>query len=90
MVQIDAKLAQQLVDYGKKMYREGLVTGTGGNISVRVPGENAFLITPSGMPYEEITIDDIVMLDMEGRQIAGKRRPSIEKNMHRMILAMRP
>jgi L-fuculose-phosphate aldolase len=87
---INKELAQLLVDYGKKMYREGLVTGTGGNISLRVPGENAFLISPSGMPYEEITVDDIVMMDMEGNQIAGKRRPSVEKNMHRMILAMRP
>jgi len=90
MVQVYKELAQQIVDYGKRMYKEGLVSGTGGNISVRIPGENAFLISPSGMPYEQITIDDIVMLDMDGKQIAGKRRPSIEKNMHRMILVMRP
>ncbi|MGB3964423.1 MAG: class II aldolase/adducin family protein, partial [Tepidanaerobacteraceae bacterium] len=63
MSKINKELAQLLVDYGKKMYREGLVTGTGGNISLRVPGENAFLISPSGMPYEEITVDDIVMMD---------------------------
>lgn len=90
MKQINKELAQQIVDYGKKMYRAGLVTGTGGNISLRVPGEDAYLISPSGMPYEEITADDIVMMDMDGNQIGGKRRPSVEKNMHRNILKMRP
>jgi L-fuculose-phosphate aldolase len=90
MKEINKELAQQIVDFGQKMFRAGLVTGTGGNISLRIPGENAFLISPSGMPYEEITADDIVMLDMEGNQIGGKRRPSVEKNMHRMILKARP
>ena len=79
MKEINKELAQQIVDFGQKMFRAGLVTGTGGNISLRIPGENAFLISPSGMPYEEITADDIVMLDMEGNQIGGKRRPSVEK-----------
>ncbi|HHY10614.1 MAG TPA: class II aldolase/adducin family protein [Firmicutes bacterium] len=90
MKKINTELAQQVVDYGKKMFRAGLVTGTGGNISVRVPGENAYLISPSGMPYEEVTVDDIVMIDFEGNQIGGKRRPSVEKNMHRLILKNRP
>lgn len=90
MKEINKELAQQIADYGKKMFRAGLVTGTGGNISLRVPGEDAYLISPSGMPYEEITADDIVMMDMDGNQIGGKRRPSVEKNMHRMILKMRP
>jgi len=90
MEQIDKELAQQIVDYGKRMFSAGLVTGTGGNISIRVPGKNAFLISPSGIPYEEITVDDIVMMDMEGKQIGGKRRPSVERNMHKRILTMRP
>lgn len=90
MREINRELAQQIVDYGKRMFRAGFVTGTGGNISIRIPGEDAFLISPSGMPYEEITVDDIVMMDMNGEQIAGKRRPSVEKEMHRMILKMRP
>lgn len=90
MKEINKELAQQIVDYGVKMLRAGFVTGTGGNISIRVPGEDAFLISPSGMPYEQITVDDIVMIDMDGNVIGGKRKPSVEQNMHRLILKNRP
>ena len=84
------ELAQQIIDYGVKMLKAGYVTGTGGNISVRVPGEEAYLISPSGMPYEELTVDDIVMINFAGEIIAGKRKPSVEQNMHRLILKNRP
>lgn len=84
------KLAQEIVDYGVKMLKAGFVTGTGGNISVRVPGDDAYLISPSGIPYEEITADDVVLIDFDGKIIAGKRRPSVEQNMHRLILKNRP
>ena len=90
MKEINKELAQQVVDYGVKMLRAGFVTGTGGNISIRVPGEDAFLISPSGMPYEQINVDDIVMIDMDGNVIGGKRKPSVEQNMHRLILKNRP
>ena len=55
MKEINMELAQMVADYGRKMLHAGFVTGTGGNISVRVPGEDAYLISPSGMPYDEIT-----------------------------------
>lgn len=90
MKEINMELAQMVADYGRKMLHAGFVTGTGGNISVRVPGEDAYLISPSGMPYDEITAEDIVMIDMQGNIIGGKRKPSVEQNMHRLILKNRP
>lgn len=86
---INKELAQQVVDFGVKMVKEGLVTGTGGNISVRVPGEEAFLLTPSGMPYEQVTVADIVKVNFEGEKIEGKRRASVERNLHRYIYKQR-
>lgn len=80
----------EIIEYGKKLVKSGLVTGTGGNISVRVPGREAFLITPSGIPYHEIEEQDLVLLDLEGNQLAGSRRPSIEQHLHCLIYRARP
>lgn len=89
-MEINKKLGQQIVDCGVKMLRKGFVTGTGGNISVRVPGADAFMITPSGVPYEDIRVEDLVILDFDGNQIGGTKRASVERNMHRLIYKARP
>ncbi|MBW2600074.1 MAG: class II aldolase/adducin family protein [Deltaproteobacteria bacterium] len=64
--------------------------GTGGNVSVRIKGENAFAITPSGMPYKNLTSDDICILDFEKNQIEGTHAPSMESGMHVAIYKRRP
>lgn len=81
-------LKQEIIKYGNLLLAKGLVTGTGGNISVRTPA-GTILITPSGIPYEEITPEDIPEMDLEGNIISGTRIPSIEKNMHRAIYLAR-
>ena len=83
------KLAADLIRYGNLLVSRGLVTGTGGNISARVPGQDAFLITPSGIPYLEIQADDMVQVSLSGRKLAGKRKPSIEQHLHRLIYRAR-
>lgn len=70
------------------LVKKGLIQGTGGNISVRT--ERGFLITPSGMDYDELVPDDIVEMDLNGAVIEGERTPSIERLMHLTILKMRP
>ncbi len=84
------QIKKEMIRYGNLLIEKGLVTGTGGNISVRVPGKDAFLITPSGIPYPEIKLEDIVMMDFDGNKLAGERNPSIERNMHRSIFIARP
>ncbi|MGE5592853.1 MAG: class II aldolase/adducin family protein [Betaproteobacteria bacterium] len=83
-------LKRQIVEAGIHMIRTGLVYGTGGNISARLPGTDYFYITPSGMAYESLTPDDIVGVDFDGRVVDGTRRPSIEHMMHATILRARP
>jgi len=73
-----------LVEYGRKMLESNMVSGTAGNLSVRVD-EKLFAITPSGMPYHELEPEDIPILDMEGRVVEGKRKPSIEFKLHMEI-----
>ncbi|MGE5574283.1 MAG: class II aldolase/adducin family protein [Bacteroidota bacterium] len=81
---------QQIVEAGVHMIRTGLVYGTGGNISARLPGMDHFYITPSGMAYESLKPEDIVGVDYDGHVVEGARRPSIEHMMHAAILRARP
>ena len=71
------------------MLGSDLTIETWGNISVRSEtGE--ICITPSGMPYQEITPSDLVFLDAEGNVTEGNRIPSIETQMHVLIYQNRP
>jgi L-fuculose-phosphate aldolase len=70
------------------MLRMGLVEGTAGNVSAR---EGELLhITPAGLPYEEITVDDLVTLALDGSVVAGDREPSSERRVHLAVYAARP
>ena len=64
--------------------------GSGGNVSVRIEGENAFAITPSGIPYHGMFPDDICILDFDQNQIEGARAPSMESVMHISVYKRRP
>ena len=76
---------KQLVAYGKKMLDEKLTTGTGGNLSIFIREDNVMLITPSGIPYNETTEEDIVLMTLEGVVLEGSRKPSSEYDMHRVF-----
>lgn len=83
--------AKEQVLWGcKTMCERGYVLGTAGNISARVEGEDLFVITPTSLPYNELTMDDLVVADMQGNIVEGIRKPSIEFTMHRNILCKRP
>ncbi|HPF19707.1 MAG TPA: class II aldolase/adducin family protein [Syntrophomonas sp.] len=84
------KERKQVLDVAQKIYREKMVPGTWGNVSLRVKGQPLLLITPSGMAYESMTIDDIVLLDLEGEVVEGGRVPSIEKHLHAQVYKKRP
>ena len=66
----------------------GLGVGSAGNVSVRVPG--GLLITPSSVPYAELSPVDMVQLNLEGEVISGRLAPSSEWRFHCDILARRP
>ncbi|MDQ6702936.1 MAG: class II aldolase/adducin family protein, partial [Pseudomonadota bacterium] len=68
------------------MNTNGINQGTAGNISVR--WENGLLITPSGLPYDEMKIDDIVFMNMDG-SYEHRLAASSEWRFHRDILQQR-
>ncbi|WP_404546159.1 class II aldolase/adducin family protein [Dyella jejuensis] len=87
LVNMDLTLREQIVTYGLKLAPSGLSQGTSGNLSVR--SGDGFLISPSGMPYEEIGPEDVVQVALDG-SYRHRLRPSSEWRFHRDIYAARP
>ena len=63
----------------------GLVDLTFGNVSVADPGRRVFAIKPSGVDYDKLAADDIVVLDFDGNVVEGKLRPSSDTPTHRCL-----
>ncbi|MFD0714176.1 class II aldolase/adducin family protein [Paenibacillus sp. GCM10027626] len=77
---------EQLVYFSKKLYSLGLVSGTSGNISFRDAEKATMWITPSALPYDVMTVEDLVEIDLAtGETVTGHRKPSSEKPMHQSI-----
>jgi len=86
----DMNYKQIIVDAGNRMLKSGLTVGTWGNISVRNPENGLIYLTPSGMPYDIITEDDVVVMNSAMEVVDGKCKPTIEFCMHIGILNARP
>ncbi len=71
----------------KEMLRTNLVEGTAGNLGARLPDGNAVL-TPSSLDYMEMTLDDLVVTDLDGNVLEGERGPTTEKALHLSALRM--
>lgn len=76
---------QQVIRYCQELTKRNLVKGTGGNISIYNPQEQLFAISPSGMEYETLRPEDIVVMDLQGEVVEGERKPSSEYEMHRLL-----
>lgn len=71
---------EALVATARRTVSDGLVVGTSGNVSVRVG--DTVLVTPSGVPYDRLTPDDVTGVDLGGRQVLGTLIPTSELPMH--------
>ena len=74
---------EALVATARRTVADGLVVGTSGNVSVRVG--DTVLVTPSGVPYDRLTPDDVTGVDLDGRQVLGTLVPTSELPMHLAI-----
>jgi L-fuculose-phosphate aldolase len=73
----------------KRMLASGLVEGTSGNISGRIAPE-LVCVTPSSVAYETMTLEDLVVLDLDGAVVEGARSPTTEKDLHLAVLRRYP
>lgn len=80
---------QLIVESGIKMLQGGYTVETWGNISYRDPETQRVYITPSGMDYATLEEEDVVVVDLQGNILEGKRRPSIETGLHCAIYRAR-
>ena len=70
-----SEIKKEIIEAGVMLDRYELVSLTCGNLSVRMPtGE--ILVTPSGMMYEKMAEDDMIVMDLDGNVIEGARKPS--------------
>jgi L-ribulose-5-phosphate 4-epimerase len=68
----------------------GSKRGSGGNVSVRIDGGNLMAITPSSVQYNELSAQDICVVNFDISVIEGGLKPSMEAGMHSIIYKMRP
>lgn len=83
------KERELIVEYGKKLITSGLTKGTGGNISIYNRNLGYMAISPSGIDYFETLPEDVVITDLDGNTVDGSRKPSSEKDMHRIYYQKR-
>lgn len=67
----------------------GALRGTGGNVSVRIAGEQAVAVTPSTLPYRDLNFADICIVDFDLQPIEGDLPPSVETGMHIAVYSSR-
>ena len=79
-----ASIRREVLDCSRWLSEHGYLgqLGSGGNISVRVPGEKTVAITPSGRSYFSLNVNDICVIDFDRNSIEGSLSPSIEAGMH--------
>jgi L-ribulose-5-phosphate 4-epimerase len=70
--------------------RSGLVAWTSGNVSARVPGAELMVIKPSGVEYDDLTAESMVVCDLYGKLVEGDHQPSSDTGSHAYVYRHRP
>ncbi len=81
---------RQVLEYSHQLTHKGYLVGTGGNISVRIDGQDALAITPSSRDYLGLCPDDICVVDWNQQMLEGELKPSVETGMHAAVYQHRP
>jgi L-fuculose-phosphate aldolase len=84
------ELGRATVQAAQQMERSGLVEGTAGNVSCLDDSGRYALITPTGVPYGELDVTHLPVVDLDGNLLAGKYLPSSELQMHLAVYRSRP
>lgn len=78
-----------IVETAHELVRKGFLMATGGNLSLRVKGQNTFAITPSNYDYMKMTPEDVCILDFDLNMLEGHLKPSVESAMHGAVYQVR-
>ena len=84
------ELRRTLAGLHQSLVANGLVAWTSGNVSARVPGAELLVIKPSGVGYEDLTPESMVVCDLSGARLDGELRPSSDTASHAYIYRHMP
>lgn len=83
-------IRRQVCDLHRELVRYNLVVWTAGNVSARVPGEDLLVIKPSGVSYDELTPESMILCDLDGVVVEGDFAPSSDTAAHAYVYRHRP
>ncbi|MFV0131336.1 L-ribulose-5-phosphate 4-epimerase [Streptomyces sp. HMX112] len=83
-------LRRQVSDLHQDLVRYRLVVWTAGNVSARVPGEDLMVIKPSGVAYDELAPDNMILCDLDGNVVEGEYAPSSDTAAHAYVYRHMP
>ncbi|WP_457030023.1 L-ribulose-5-phosphate 4-epimerase [Kitasatospora sp. P5_F3] len=83
-------LRRQVSDLHQELVRYQLVVWTAGNVSARVPGEDLMVIKPSGVSYDELTPENMILCDLDGTVLEGAHSPSSDTAAHAYVYRHMP
>lgn len=84
------KLKQAVLEANLELPKRGLVTYTWGNVSGIDRDKNLVVIKPSGIPYEQLKLEHLVVLNLEGVKVEGSLNPSSDTETHLVIYRNNP
>lgn len=84
------RLRAEVAALHTELTRYGLVVWTAGNVSARVPGADLLVIKPSGVSYDELTPESMVVCDLDGTLVEGDHAPSSDTAAHAYVYAHMP
>ncbi|MFC5286381.1 L-ribulose-5-phosphate 4-epimerase [Actinokineospora guangxiensis] len=87
---VSAELRRTVADLHRELTRYGLVIWTAGNISARVPGADLMVIKPSGVSYDELGPEAMVVTDLHGELVEGELAPSSDTAAHAYVYRHMP
>jgi L-ribulose-5-phosphate 4-epimerase len=85
-----ASLRAEVADLHRELTRYELVIWTAGNVSARVPGRDLMVIKPSGVSYDALTPEAMVVTDLHGRLVDGEHSPSSDTAAHAYVYRHMP
>ncbi len=85
-----ATLRRTVAELHRELTRYQLVVWTAGNVSARVPGQDLLVIKPSGVSYDALDADAMVVCDLHGRLVEGEHQPSSDTAAHAYVYRHMP
>lgn len=85
-----SKVKEEMILAAQRCYTRGVQTGSGGNISARVPGKDLMIVKPSGKSFMDCTVDNLVITDFDGNLVEGEGKPTREALLHGFIYKIMP